>query len=146
VNQLIKLTLSEDDDGTGQLFVEAWTENFSGRSSAWFNIADIAEFANQLRAYPLTHEVELRGGYFSPTTNLLGQEHVGLRIFPVGNRGAIHCHVTLATPEGANALAPRQFMSAVLPVAYEELRQFSVRLADLALGKRDEATLHGAVA
>jgi hypothetical protein len=141
----LRLTISPDDDGTAELHGEVVANGFSGRGSAWFNVSEVADFANVLgEAFPLTDAVELKGGYWGGEPDVgLTQEHFALRFYPVAGRGVLGCQVRLATSvQEYNRPEEQHLVRAELTTSYQELQRFSVNLAHLATGVADEAVLH----
>ena len=142
----LRLTLTPDDDGTAELHAEVVARGFSGRGSAWFNLSGLTEFANALgKAFPLQDAIELRGGYWGKEPGAgLTQEHLTVRFYPVGNRGAVGCQVRLATPIQEHDRPDEQHAVRVeLTTHYQELQQFSTDMLSLANGVAHEAVLNG---
>lgn len=86
----------DSGDGTGQLFGEAASASFAGKSSAWFNDSTVLEFATSCESYPLDiHRLpSLNSGYGS------GDEMVttlAVDISPVGSAGQVGVRVQLAS-------------------------------------------------
>ena len=144
----LRLTLAQDDDGTAELFAEVVANGFSGRGSAWFNLSDLAGFADTLsRTFPLQNAVELKGGYWHKDGSGLSQEHLALSFYPVGSRGTLGCQVRLATPiQEHDSPDERHSLRVELATYYQELQQFAKDLLGLANGAVREAVLFGAAA
>ena len=138
----LRVTLQRDTDGTGQLFVEASSDGFAGCSSAWFDVQGLAEFADELDAYPLPKDRPplLEGGYWKD--GRLDQCHVGLLFHQVDLRGSVGIRVRLAEPiyEGDRAESRGQ-ASFEIRTDYAALSQFAKDLRRLADGEGKEATL-----
>ena len=146
----LRLALERDTDGTGELFVEASSAGFAGRSSAWFGIAAIADFAVALDAFPIPrdHPPRLAGGFWARDSRepALEQEHVFLEVRPVGRRGTVLIDVRLATPFWATSgdEAQRRVSLAFL-ADYATLQRFARAVAAVASGAADEAVLESDV-
>ena len=131
----LRLTLTPDDDGTAELHGEVVAKGFSGRSSAWFNVSAISEFARALgKAFPLSDAIELKGGYWGKDTGAgLEQEHLALCFYPVAGRGIVGCQVRLATSVQEYDRPGEQHLVRVeLTTSYHELQHFSASLLNLA--------------
>lgn len=146
MNSRLRLTFAPDDDGTGELSVSVSVGSFSGSSSAWFAHADLVAFGQSLaRAYPLQagNPIELQGGYWGQSGNVLEQLHVGLRFYPVGSLGTVGCRVQLATPlQRGNRPDQQSSIAVELLTSYEQVRAFAQALVELAQGQTDVAVLN----
>ena len=142
----LRLTLQADPDGTGLLFVEASSVGFSGRSSAWFDVQGIAEFATRLDAFPLPPEgsLVLEGGFWKGGE--IDQRHVGLEFRQIDQRGTIGIQVELATPvhEGDRP-GSRAHVAFEVVTDYAGLQRFARELGRLATGAADEACIETGV-
>jgi hypothetical protein len=142
-----RLTLSQDTDGTGELTAEVNVNGFSGTGSAWFNIGEIAVFAEALgKTYPLLSDgiYELKGGYWkaaAPGKSELEHVNLGMRFFPVGSLGEVGLRVQLAQWLESASAAPEYSLAVELRTHYEELRAFGRSLLALANGESNEALL-----
>lgn len=81
---MLQLTYWPEDDWHGELQIAARHAGFAGKASAWFNRAEISQFAAELRALA-NGEVAaaaLRGGYFSDSTTSSTpvETHVGISV------------------------------------------------------------------
>ena len=132
------VTYRDDGDGTGELTVAAAFGGFSGVAAAYFSSDQLLRFAEQLLAFPLRddHPVELAGGYWSRTADVLEEEHIGIRVLPVGPRGQVAVRTHLATPAGDG---PVQDVNVDVLTTYEALRQLSSDLTGLVEGHLQEA-------
>lgn len=128
------------EDGSGRLTVHASFEGFSGVGAAYFDNGQLLRFAERILAFPLSQEgsVELAGGFWSRTADVLEEEHVGLRVLPVGQRGQVSIRVHLATPAGEDA---NQEITVDVLTSYEALRRFSADLVALVNGLVREVTV-----
>jgi len=133
----IEFELDDGDDGTGRLHVRAVADDYSGRASAWFDLASLHDFAQKLGAYPLSLDapVELAGGFAD-------QEQVGIRVRPVGAKGQISVAVHLATPRWPDS-RPEAVHEARLELltTYEQLARFTKELAAVVRGLQPLARL-----
>lgn len=143
-NGYVRLTFRDYGDGTGTLRVAAESKGFSGQSGAWFGVPEIEEFAARLRAFPLPSDarISLSGGF--GTDNRLDQEHIGIEVYPVDDRGHIGIQVRVAT-ELWGQKRPQSQMAARLEVitSYQPLLEFSQHLSALTKGELDEVLLEG---
>jgi hypothetical protein len=134
-----------DDDGTGIVAAEAAFSGFGGASEAWFSDADLLEFANQLRTFPLgSQRFRISGGYGREDGGV--DEHVGLTVRAIGLRGLVGVLAHLATPPDHTAYgaSPSDVRVEVL-TSYEGLGRFASDLAQLVKGDLDEARLDAEV-
>lgn len=133
------MTYFDDGDGTGtgELTVRASFDGFSGVGAAYFGDDQLLRFAEQLLAFPLPegNPVEVFGGFWSRTADVLEEEHVGLRVLPVGRRGQVTIRTHLATPRGG---VPVQEVTVDVLTSYEALRRLSSDLAALVRGEVEE--------
>lgn len=131
------MTYFDDGDGTGELTVRASFDGFSGVGAAYFSDDQLLRFAERLLALPLPEgeAVELCGGFWSRTGDVLEEEHVGLRVLPIGAaRAGDHPH-HLATPTGG---VPVQEVTVDVLTSYEALRHLSSDLPALVQGEVEE--------
>jgi hypothetical protein len=143
----LTLRFSDDGDGTGKLSIEAESQGYSGKGSAYFGIERIREFAQGISEFPLPDLVRcsIAGGFYSKEVQgRLEQEHVGIGIYPVDHRGHIGVQVRMATPMWKDT-RPMSQNTATLEVitTYEPLARFSKELLALVSGMAQEATLKG---
>ncbi len=141
----LRLTFDADSDGTGKLFAQVQSADFSGASSAWFGNDELVEFAKSLAtAYPLqpNSPLKLEGGFWSKSDAVIEKLHVGLAFYPIGSTGRVGCRVSLSTPLHAHERPESQAMVKVeLHTTYEQLSTFARSLEMLAQGATDEAAL-----
>lgn len=142
----IRLTLQPDADGAVELFVEASAAGFSGRSSAWFDVDQIAAFAKVLEQFPSSAETPplLEGGFWAPDGSGLAQRHVALRVVPADSLGTLAVQVELATPtwpEDRPDSGRRVALEVLTP--YAALGEFARAVRALAHGIATEARLAG---
>src|SRR5437764_6442451 len=97
---VLKLAFAGDGCGTGKLFAEAETGGFAGRTSAYFDICRIEEFANAISEYPLPERLRcsLASGFGPGAPEPLDQEHLSIEVYPIDSRGHIGVQVRMATP------------------------------------------------
>jgi hypothetical protein len=148
MNKQLRLWFKADNDGTGELFVEAMSQGFSGRGSAWFNGYSIIEFGETLSStYPLVESstYKLEGGYWSNAINTeLEEVHIGLRFYPISYLGIIGCHVKLSTSrQNYERKEAQQSVQLEIKTSYEELKAFGLSLIALANGVTGEVILYG---
>lgn len=134
-----KLTLWFDDDldGTGELYVEAAANEFSGKGSAYFSKSQIENFANALTAYPLEKEnlPEIIGGRG-------GQIHLFMKAYPINGRGDLAIQVKLATELWDGDRTDSQHtVQLEIPTHYQPLADFAKEIKDLLNGMIKQASL-----
>jgi len=141
----LKLTFTDDGDGTGKLSVEAAAGGYSGKGSAYFNIDAIAEFAGSISRFPLADsDCCLISGGVDAAHGQPKQEHLGIEIYPIDHRGHIGVQVRTSTPIWPDTRVKSQ--SAVkleIITTYEPLARFSKDLLALVSGSTTDATLEG---
>ena len=143
------LYFDADDDGTGELFVEASANGFSGVSSAWFNRSEILEFANALAAYPISKDKfpKIAGGYWhSDVKDELKQEHLTISVYPIDSLGNLGIQVRLATAENSSEMRPESLHVVKLEIQtkYNALAMFSNQIIALINGRVEKAVLENA--
>ena len=139
----VRALFSRDDDGTGELFVEVSAPPFAGVSSAWFEVAQLEEFAERLAdAYPFSAAEPLRlaGGFWGEGGAGLKEVHVGLSFYPLGSRGVVACKVDLTAPSQGEAHREAR-LQIELVTSYEDVRGFARGLTSIARGESQEAVL-----
>ena len=139
------LYFDADNDGTGELFVEASANGFSGVSSAWFNKSEILEFANALSNYPLVKDKlpKIAGGFrCSDVKGELEQEHLAILVYPIDGVGNLGIKVKLATAHHSE-LRPESQHSVKLEIEtkYNALEKFSKQIIALINGQVEKAVL-----
>ena len=94
----LSISYKPEDISNGELTVTVQNEGFAGKSTAWFNIEKLRDFAEALGACPIVsgQEPVLLAGYWKD--GKLDDTHVSIRIEPSGPRGKIRIKVILATP------------------------------------------------
>ncbi len=132
------LSYYDDGDGTGELAVSASFDGFSGASAAYFSASELLQFAGRLSAFPLPDEagIEIAGGYWSSTAEVLEVELVGLRVRPVRRRGQVGVRTHLSTRPDDVLL--RHEVTINVLTSYEALRRFSSDLPALVRGEVSE--------
>lgn len=122
----LTLRLIRDDEWTGQLFAEVDYLGFSGHSSAWLSLEEVANFSKSLRAsFPFAPDalLKLEGGYLKKTEPVIDQLHLGLAFYPIGGCGIIGCHVQL---RNLYVRTTRDFFLDIeIRTSYEEIKNFS---------------------
>ena len=137
----LRLTLEQDDDGTGEVFAEVCSRSFRGTGSAWFDSTQIEAFAVALRQFPISNESPplLEGGYWG--TAGLVERHLSLAVKPFNRAGTLIIVVDLATPSHEEELA--QQVSVRFLTEYALLDRFTEGLHGLVAGSTHEALLRG---
>jgi len=143
----LTLTFRDEGDGTGKLSAQAETQGYSGRSGAYFDIAQIREFALAISEFPLPDAARcvIASGFWSKeTSGALEQEHLGIDVYPVDHRGHIGVQVRMAT-EMWNDTRPGSQKTATLEITttYEPLAGFGKDILAIISGSASEATLAG---
>ena len=143
---ILRLWFEPDSDGTGELFAQVASGQFSGIGSAWFDAQRLIEFGQALAcAYPLPSDtpMSLEGGYWAKSESVIEQLHLGLRFYSIGSTGKVGCRVALATPvcEGQDRPEAQSLVAVELNTNYEHLRAFARSLESLAKGEAVEAFL-----
>jgi hypothetical protein len=143
----LRLTFTDDHDGTGELTAEAAVEGFAGKGSAYFGISRLEEFALAISKFPLPDRQSTRiaGGFWSQAERgQLEQEHLGLDVYPVDSRGYIGVQVRMATEHYRGMRADSQkFAKIEIITTYEPLAMFSRDMLSLLKGRVGEAKLEG---
>ncbi|MGQ0762688.1 MAG: hypothetical protein ACT4OT_11850 [Acidobacteriota bacterium] len=141
----LRLTLQPDSDGTGQLIAHVSSSGFSGQASAWFNLDDLDNFADQLATIPLSADnpVCLEGGYWSAKKRgTLEQVHLSIRIYPIGAKGQVGAHIHVADCLERNDRRESQNRATVeLKTSYAALESFAKDIRRLRLSQTNEAIL-----
>lgn len=134
-----------DDDESGELFVQAFSGNFCGLGSAWFNKGQLIDFAQKLCQMPLPIEPEIKliGGFWDSEEKPEPiQPHVKLHVYPIGKTGDIGIRIFLATPVQATDRAEsQQLVSVELKTTYQGLAEFANDLTSLAQGDLKDVEL-----
>ncbi len=133
----VLLTYDGDGDGTGRLTVCASFDGFAGVGAAYFGDDQLLRFAERLVAFPLPEDgcVEVAGGFWSRTADVLEEVHVGIRVLPVGRLGQVSIRTHLATPKESDAV---QEATVDVLTSYEALRRLSSDLSALVRGEVEE--------
>ena len=145
----LRLRFQDDGDGTGELFVRAEAEGFSGEGAACFDIGELEEFAKALRVFPLPPEDKRRsiaGGFGSrERQGELDREHLGISVYPVdAHRGHIGIQVRMATRAWPGTRPESQKRAVVeIITTYQPLSRFSADLLAVLNGSIKEALLEG---
>ena len=136
------LSFDRDDDSTGRLTAEAQGGGFRGWGSAWVGIDELREFAEALRAYPLSKDSPPRiaGGFYFDSR--LDQVHLSLDVYPVGGRGQIGIRIRVASEVWEHD-RPESRHEATIEIlsTYARLERFSREIDDLLSGVASEARL-----
>lgn len=123
----ITLTYRPDDEWYGEIWTEAHSRGFSGRSSAWFSTKQLVDLIEALRAFPLPEDAPtLAGGYWKD--GVLEKAMVSLRIAPTGPRGTLMATIELQGEErsGSN---PAHSVTLEFQTDYAEVDDFGAELA-----------------
>ena len=147
VHSHLKLTFYGDNDGTGELTAQATADGYAGIGSAYFNIAELKNFAKAIGEFPLPERTrcQIAGGFCSKEVRgKLEQEHLGIDVYPVDHRGHIAIQVRAATQLWQD-MRPDSQKTARFEIitSYEPLAKLSRQLLALVAGTVDEATLEG---
>lgn len=129
----LRVWLAPDGHGSGRLFVEFEANGFSGRGSAYFDLADLESKAANFGRYPLCDQSPalIEGGYFTSDMKQLRQEHLHISALPIDARGGVALRVRGSLPQEEWEQYSPHFSSSIdLTVSYELLARFS---ADLVL-------------
>ncbi|TQX84315.1 MULTISPECIES: hypothetical protein [Rhizobium] len=142
--QKITFQYKPDDDHHGELTAFVQSGDFSGKSAAWFSLAELRKFEMSLGAYPIGQgdaPALLEGGFFEGDS--IDQAHLSLQIVPIGLRGLLSVKVLLATParETMQIEQGRNTISAEFSVTYGDLSRFQSSLQRHLNGERDDAVL-----
>jgi hypothetical protein len=144
-NGFLKLRFGDDGDGTGKLFVEAQVAGYAGEAGAYFDVDTLKSFASAIGQFPLPDPAELSiSSGFGETAGKPAQEHVGLDVYLIDQRGHIGIHVRMAT-EVWDGTRPESQRASKLEIitTYEPLAKFSNELVAVINGDASEATLEG---
>jgi hypothetical protein len=136
---VVEIRWQPEGDGTGKLTVLASANDYSGRASAWFDAASVAQFAELLEGFPLpsTEPIELASGFTD-------QEQIGIRVGPVGVKGQISVAVHLATPRWPDTRAESvQDVRLEVLTTYEHVGRFAGELAAVVRGEQDSTRIRG---
>ena len=143
--QKIVIYFDSDEDGTGELFVEANSNNFAGNSSAWFNKTELLDFANALTVYPLAENnlPKLASGFWrSNVKGELKEEHLVISVYPIDGVGNLGVQVKLATQRWSEMCPESQHLVRLeITTNYNALETFSKELVVLINGRVENATL-----
>ncbi len=139
------LRFDDDGDGTGKLLVQANSNGFCGKGSAWFSGATIQDFADAIAVFPIPEEKspKIAGGFYKKDgSGEFAQEHFALTVYPIDHRGHIGFQVRIAT-ELWNEERPESQQEVKLEIitSYEPLAQFSRQLKALVEGRIKEVIL-----
>jgi hypothetical protein len=145
-SEFLRLRIDFDSDCTCELTAEVCASGFRGRGSAWFDLTSLKDFAQTLKAYPLSlgDLPHLEGGFWEGSTPArLVQTHLSIRVYPLGHRGHIGVRVCVADPslsEGDRAES-QNVAEIELETSYNALHNFANELERLLAGGLDVATL-----
>lgn len=140
------ITISgESEYSASELTFSFQSNEFSGKSSAWFAKARVEEFSNALDQYPLSTDSPhvLLGGYWSPDGKSLVQEHVAIVVTPKGNRGGVQLLMRLAAPDdqGGEEATPLYSACMRLEVSYSDIGILANALRKAVIGDFAEASI-----
>ena len=143
--QFLRLTLSWDEYGSGELTASAAANGFSGLSSAWVAINELRIFASALEAYPLPtiNPPSFMARYFmEEKEGDTDQVSIHLFFYPIGSLGRLGVHVILAPPFiSGERPESRHRAELEIETTYQQLGDFARELHHLAQGEATEAVL-----
>ena len=144
-NGFLKLRFSNDGDGTGKLLVEAEADGYAGKSGAYFYVDTLKSFPAAIGQFPLPDGAELSiSGGFGETRGKREQEHVGIDVYLIDQRGHIGIQVRMATEVWDETRVESQKAAKLeIMTTYEPLAKFSKELLTVFNGSASEATLEG---
>jgi hypothetical protein len=135
-----------DETGAGEVEVQVSSNGFAGRGVGYVDTAYLTAFASELMSYPLPDgERTFITGFGSVAqrdAGLLDQEHVGLRVYRVGEKGQVGIRVHLSEkrwPDDRPEAAADVWLE--LLTTYERLGAFGSALAAAAQGETSGATI-----
>jgi hypothetical protein len=142
----LRLSVEPDTDGTCELFAEVSAGRFSGAASAWFGLAELAEFGRSVRdTYPLgaNQRLRLEGGFWSKSGAPVVEDlHLGIYVYPIGGTGTVGLRVQLATAvHDSERTDSRCSVQAEIKTNYEQIRIFGQAIVSLAQGSGEPALL-----
>lgn len=136
INERRHPDLEPEDEWHGEVFVQAHTALYSGRSSAWFNWSQLQDFTAVLKEYPMDklRPPSLAGGEYT-MEGALKYAHVGVGLSPWNATGTLLVRVELRAhelyfPDGT----PWQQAIVHFLTDYAALDTFRHELADLKNG------------
>lgn len=137
----LKLQFEQDNDGTGELIAEVFSNGYSGIGSAWFNSDTLIEFAQKLRTYPILKEspIELAGGYWDQGT--LKETHFSFKAYPIGSKGNIGIRIKVSTPVDYDRPENQHMTEVEISTLYSELGLFAEHVTQMVKGQTKEAIL-----
>ena len=140
---ILKLSFSPDDDGTGELHALVQADGFAGSGSAWFKVEELEAFCASIGNYPLEQHAHpfIAGGFWSDD-GALDRTNLALRISPHNSRGTLRVIVELAEPPAGNE--PGELLRRVITwftVGYNDLSRFQTAFGRLLSGAAEEAVL-----
>jgi hypothetical protein len=141
---MLKIKWNPDDDGNGELSIEASANGFSGRGSAWFAPTALQNEADKFSQFPIPEDnlPIIQGGFWSKDVKeQLEQEHVFLSLRPLNRTGHIVFMVRLASERYSKQRDGDFKVELQIETNYEELRLFPQRMRDLLEGTLPELIL-----
>jgi hypothetical protein len=145
----LRLRFGNDGDGTGRLVARAEADGFSGESGAYFNVAELEDFAGSLQLFPLPPEDNRRsisGGFGVDEEHTRpAQEHLGISVYLASaQRGYVGIQVRMATEVWPDT-RPESKKQAVVEIlaTYGPLSKFSRDLLSVLRGSLKEAVIEG---
>jgi hypothetical protein len=148
VDEYLRLKVDPSSDGTGKLTATIAAGGFAASGEAYFNLRSLAEFSQQLRAFPLSESdpPHIEGGFWSKEKRgVIEQVHLSIRAYQIGSKRQIGVRVTCADPplwpndrkESQNS-ATIELMS-----SYAALERFAKEVDLILESKLEEAVLSG---
>jgi hypothetical protein len=135
-----------DEAGSGEVEVRASSNGFAGRGVGYVDTSYLMAFASDLTSYPLPDGkrtfVTGFGSVAQRDAGSLDQEHVGLRVYRVGEKGQVGIRVHLSEkrwPDDRPEAVADVWLE--LLTIYERLGTFGSDLAAAAQGDIREAAV-----
>jgi hypothetical protein len=146
--EYLRLKVEANSDGTGKLIAEVASSGFAGRGEAYFNLPSLADFSQELRAFPLSQSnpPRIEGGFWSKEERgALEQLHLSIRAYQIGSKGQVGIRVRLADPPlwPDDRSESQNTAEIELMTSYAALERFANDLELLIESKLDEAVLGG---
>lgn len=133
----LSFSVTPDGDGVWQVHAHLQTETFSGKGWAWGSPESLADFADQLSAYPLRADEPPRL-QFVYGVGEADDVRLAINVRPVGSLGALEVRVEIADSDD-----PFCRLKAKLLTSYAAIDRLVPQLRSLASGQRNDAVLFG---
>ncbi len=142
----LKVWYIPENECHGELHAEVHSNAFTGKSSAWFELAEIREkFISALRIFPITETAApmIEGG-FRGKEGTIEQCHLRIRIKPYNRRGTLLVQTDLATDAHQSPdVDMQQSITARFSTEYTELEKFAAEFEQHLDGAREFGMLRG---